>query len=363
MSHAADSAPKRVNLALQGGGAHGAFAWGVLDKLLEDGRLAVEAICATSAGSMNACAYAYGLSLDGPEGARQKLEEFWYKIHQAGQASKLLNYTPVQQALGPALQSQIDEITYAALNQIIRTFSPYEWNPFDINPLRDVLNDVVDFEHLNQCAKTSLFISTTHVLSGKVRVFRTDEITLDVIMASACLPLLFKAVEIDGEAYWDGGYMGNPSLFPLFYNTESRDVIIIHVNSLLRQDTPKTAPDIIHRINEISFNSSLYKEMRAIAFVKKLKEFEMLNEDFDKKFKDVLVHSVRAEAALYGLSDATRISSDWSFLTDLRDRGRIAMQAWLDMNYDDVGERDTVDLHAEFMGSITHMFGQSAELA
>ena len=360
MSWNADIEPKRVNLALQGGGAHGAFAWGVLDKLLEDGRLEVEGLCATSAGSMNACAYAYGMSLGGPEGARAKLEEFWYKVHKTGQAHSLTKINPWYHMLGGSMKDRIDDLSYASLNQIIRTFSPYEWNPFDINPLKEVLCEVVDFEHLVDSTATKLFISTTNVLTGKVRVFRTDEITLEVVLASACLPLLFKAVEIDGEPYWDGGYTGNPSLFPLFYNTDSRDVIIIHITSLLRADTPTTAQDIINRMNEISFNSSLYKELRTIAFVKKLKECGMLNGEFEQRFKDILVHSVRSEPALYGLPDSTRMESDWTFLTKLRDSGRIAMEAWLDMNFDDVGERDTVDLQSEFT-SIAQMFEQTEE--
>jgi len=347
---------KQVNLALQGGGAHGAFAWGVLDKLIEDGRLDVQGLCATSSGTMNACAYAYGKMIDGPEKAREFLHDFWWKIHKAGE-----KYSPVRKLPWEGLMSNSNwnmnsSLSYFMFDLITRVFSPYQFNPFDFNPLRDVLREIVDFEALRKCKCTRLFISTTHVKTGKVRVFQNEEVTLDVAMASACLPFLFKAVKINGEDYWDGGYMGNPPLYPLFYNTDCRDIVVIHINPMIRENIPMTAPDIMNRVNEISFNSSLYKELRAVAFVKKLKEHDMLKEKYANHFKNILIHSVRADEAMVDLSVASKFNSDWQFLTMLRDKGRLAMQLWLDKNFQHVGQRDTVDLHAEFLYSINQMF-------
>lgn len=347
---------KTLNLALQGGGAHGAFAWGVLDKLLEDGRLKVEGVCATSAGTMNACAYAYGMMRGGPDQARETLHTFWRKIHEAGALYSPVKAMPWENLMSGSGWHMDHSPAFFMFETMTRMFSPYQLNPLDFNPLRDVLSEVVDFEALRACDSTHLFISTTHVRTGKVRIFQNEEVTLDVAMASACLPFLFKAVEIEGEEYWDGGYMGNPALFPLFYNTDSRDVLIIHINPMIRNDMPRTAPEIMNRINEISFNSSLYKEMRAIAFVKKLIESDMLKEEYADNFKDVLVHSVSADEAMCNLSVSSKFSSDWDFLLMLRDRGRQTMAAWLEENYDHIGERDTVDLHQKFLTSINKMF-------
>ena len=352
-TRARESEHKVVNLGLQGGGAHGAFAWGVLDKLLEDGRLSVEGVCATSAGTMNACALAYGDLLGGPEKARETLHDFWWRVHRAGQLYSPVKRMPWERQLSWNMDSSI---AFFLFDSMTRLWSPYQLNPFDINPLRDVLDKTIDFEALRTCRRTKLFISATSVRTGKVKVFPTSEITLDVAMASACLPFLFKAVTIDGEDYWDGGYMGNPALFPLFYKTQSRDIVVVHINPMERHDTPVTAPDIMNRVNEISFNSSLLKEMRAIAFVKRLLENDMLKDEYRDSFKNVLLHSVRADAALCDLSVASKFDSDWDFLTMLRDRGRQTMAEWLDQNISHVGVRDTVNLSNEFLGSVSPMF-------
>ena len=318
---------KVINLALQGGGAHGAFAWGALDALLEDGRIDIEGVCAASAGAMNAIAYASGNLAGGKEGAREKLHEFWWQVHQAGQAFNPVRQMPWERFF----TANMDKTwSYGLFESFFRTFSPYQLNPFDFNPLRDVLSKTIDFEALRHCEQTKLYISATHVQSGRLRVFSTDELSIDVVMASACLPFIYKAVAIDGEDYWDGGYMGNPALYPLFYDTQSRDILVVHINPLDRPETPRNAPDIMNRINEISFNSSLIKEMRSIAFVKKLLEHDMLKEEYRDNFKDVLLHSLRAEEAMCDLSVASKFSSDWGFLTMLRDKGRDHMAQWLE---------------------------------
>ena len=347
-------ATKKINLAIQGGGAHGAFAWGILDRLLEDDRIEIEAVCATSAGTMNALALGYGLHLGtqngkGRDQARETLETFWKAISRSGQS-----FSPV------AAWSNFGQVEHSpawfAFDTLTRTLSPYQWNVFDTNPLRDILDANIDFDEVRKCSCVKLFISATNVRSGKVRVFDTDELTRDVALASACLPFIFKAVEIDGEAYWDGGYMGNPALFPLFNRTDSRDVLIAHVNPIERPDIPKTAPEIMNRINEISFNASLLKELRSIAFIKKLVENDMLKPGFETQFKNMLVHSVRAEDSMCEFSVASKFDTSWSFLTLLRDRGRAQMEAWLAQHFDDLGKRDTVDLNQEFAGSVSQIF-------
>ncbi len=348
------SAKKVINLALQGGGAHGAFTWGVLDRLLEEDNIEIEGITATSAGSVNACALAYGMHLDGKEKAREVLHDIWEKIYKAG---AFYTPTPTPLSIEPFLSWNMDySPAYFFFESLTRIFSPYQLNPLGLNPLRDVLEKSLDFKEIRKCNCVKLFISTTHVKTGKVCVFDTPKINLDVVMASACLPFMFKAVEIEGEHYWDGGYMGNPALYPLFYKTKSRDIMIVHINPMVREELPTTAPEIMNRVNEISFNSSLIKEMRAISFVKKLLEYDMLNETYRDDFKDVLVHSIRSDDVMADFSVASKFNSSWDFLTYLRDEGRKRMDVWLGNHYDDLNENDTVDLHQEFLSSITEMF-------
>ena len=324
-------AAKRLNLALQGGGSHGAFAWGILDRFLEDGRLDIEGISGTSAGSVNAVVLAYGRHVGGAEGAREALEAFWRALA----------------ASGPQLP--MHPLALHAFKAFSGAFSPYQWNPLNLNPLRELLERHVDFAELHSCRSTKLFLSATNVRTGKVRVFSNEEIGADTVVASACLPQVFQAVEIDGEAYWDGGYMGNPVLFPLFYETEARDVVIVHINPIFRPGIPRTPQEIEDRVNEITFNSSLIKELRAVAFVQKLLGDGWLKEEFRGALKNVLVHSIRADEVLADLPLASKFSTDWGFLTDLRDRGREAAGEWLGRHFDDLGVRSSVDLRKEFL--------------
>jgi NTE family protein len=348
---------KPINLALQGGGAHGAFAWGVIDRLLEDGRIDFDGISGTSAGSMNAVVFAYGRLKGGHDGAREALENFWKAVSDAGQ-----RFSPVRKMPWETMLSGWNgeaNFAFEAFKLMTNAMSPYQWNPLNFNPLLDIVKAHVDFDELNHCKNTKLFLSATNVHSGKVRVFNTHEVTADAVMASACLPFLFQAVEIDGEPYWDGGYMGNPSLFPLFYGTTTRDVLIVHINPIERPHTPKTPVEIYDRVNEISFNSSLIKELRAIAFVQKLVDQGWLKDEYKKKVMYVLVHSLRADEALADCSVASKFENDWKFLTGLRDRGRAAAAAWLKRNFDDIGVRSTVDLHAEYLTSGSEMDGKA----
>ncbi len=334
--------PKRINMALQGGGAHGAFGWGVMDKFLEDGRVEIEGLSGTSAGSMNAVVYAYG-KLRGNDGARQALHDFWKAISDAGQkfAVKKMPWD-----LGTI---QKENPLQDMMKSMMSILSPYQMNPMNYNPLRDVLEQQVDFEELERSQLTKLFICATNVRTGKVKIFHTPEVTANVVLASACLPQVFQAVEINGEHYWDGGYMGNPVLYPLFYYTESRDVVILHINPIERPGPPTTSADIANRLNEITFNSSLIKELRSVYFVQKLLDDGWIKDEHRDKLKYVLIHSVRADNAMSDLSSASKMSSDWAFLTMLRDRGRALATEWLEHNFDQLGVRSTVDLKREFL--------------
>lgn len=335
---------KHINLALQGGGAHGAFGWGVMDKLLEDGRIEIEGISGTSAGSMNAVVYAYG-KMKGVDGARQALHDYWKAISDEGQKFAV-KPSPWEAMLGGNIGKTIAS---NAMKMMTNTFSPYQLNPQNLNPLRKVLEAHVNFEELEKHSTTKLFLTATNVRTGKGRVFSTEEVTSEVVLASACLPQLFQAVEIEGEHYWDGGYMGNPVLYPLFYHTNSCDVVILHINPIERPGPPKTSIDISNRLNEITFNCALMKELRAVYFVQKLIDDGWIKDEHVNKLKYVLIHSVRADNALSDLSADSKMESDWGFLTMLRDRGRACATEWLENNYKHLGVRSSVDLKKEFL--------------
>ena len=343
-SSASGGSKKRVNIALQGGGSHGAFTWGVLDKFLEDGRMEIEGISGCSAGSMNAVVYAYG-HLKGNEGAREALHNFWKAISDEGQKFAI-KPTPIEKMMGINVTKMMMS---GSMRMMSKMLSPYQMNPSNVNPLLSVLESQVDFEALRNHAQTKLFLSATNVRTGKVKVFDTAEVTSAAVMASACLPELFHAVEIDGEHYWDGGYMGNPVLYPLFYHTDSRDVIIVHVNPIERIAPPKTPLEISNRLNEITFNSALMKEMRAIGFVQKLMDEGWIKDEYMHKMKYVLMHSLRSESALSDLGAESKMESDWEFLTMLRDRGRTHATEWLNENFEHVGKRSSVDVQKEFL--------------
>ena len=308
---AASTRTKGINLALQGGGAHGAFAWGVLDALLDDGRLTFEAASSASAGSMNAVVLAHGLTVGGREGARQALHDFWERV---SGASSLF---PEVNAAFRGLDWQ-PFFAEAMLETMARLSSPYHFNPLNLNPLRNVLESVVDFERLRAECAIKLFVAATNVRTGKIKVFEDAEVTLDAVLASGCLPFIFQAVEIDGEAYWDGGYMGNPPIFPLIYNSECRDVLIVHINPIERSEVPKDASAIMDRVNEISFNSSLMREMRAIAFVSELIDQDQIR---GRALRRMLIHAIEGRDTMRRLSAASKLNPDWSFLKSLRDEG------------------------------------------
>ena len=341
--------PKPINVALQGGGAHGAFSWGVLDKLIEDGRLTIEGLSGTSAGSMNAVVYAYGMMIGGPDGARERLESFWREVSRAGHLWSPIRLSPWEHWWTGSWN--IDHApSYLAFSAMTGAFSPYELNPFDFNPLRDALGKIVTFGAMPQCRSTKLFLSATDVRTGRVKVFRTHEVTLDAVMASAALPMVYKAVEIGPHAFWDGGYVGNPSLWPFFYETGTDDLLIMHVNPIERPEVPKTAPEIANRVNEVTFNSSLIAELRAIDFVQRLLREGWLKDEYRHRLRDIRVHAIRTDRSLADLSAASKFNPDWDFLCELRDRGRRAAADWLAEAHDAVGVRETVDIGRTYLG-------------
>ncbi len=334
--------PKMVNIALQGGGAHGAFTWGVLDYLFEDKRIGLEAISGTSAGTMNAVVVADGLMKDGPDGARQALEDFWHAVSKLGARSPIQR-SPLNAFMGDwSLDSSPG---YLFFDHLTRMVSPYQLNPVNHNPLQDLVESQVDFDRVAKCDRVKLFVSATNVHTGRVRVFAHDEISADVVMASACLPYMFHAVEIDGVPYWDGGYMGNPVLFPFFDACASRDLVLIQINPIERKVTPKSAQEIFNRMNEITFNSSLLKELRAIEFVARLIDDGKLDKD---DYKQVLLHRIDGGEEMLALSASSKLNTEWAFLLHLRDIGRAAAQSWLDANIGKIGKDSSVDIRGMF---------------
>ncbi len=339
-----------INLALQGGGSHGAFTWGVLDALLEDGRLQIEAVSATSAGSLNAVALADGLRKAGCDGARQALSELWRAVADAGRLN------PLQPPWLDAFMHGMHGIrqsaqaawspTHAWAAAMLQMFSPYQLNPLNLNPLRQIVQNQIDFEALRRGSPIKLFLSATNVETGKIRVFSGAEISVDAVLASACLPTLFQAVEIGGEYFWDGGYMGNPAIFPLIYESVAADVLIVHVNPILRQGVPRSSAAIANRVNEISFNSSLMREMRAIAFVTGLIDRGKLQPEDARRMR---IHSIRCDELMAAQAVESKIDTAWPYLTELRDAGRQQALAWLEQHGAKVGVESSVDIRQEFL--------------
>ena len=335
---------RTVNLALQGGGAHGAFTWGVLDRLLDEKGLAFEGLSATSAGAMNASVFAYGLAIDGREGARRALAGFWKRV---SDVARLGPFQPnlIDRMLGDYKLAWSPIFSLAGL--MTHVLSPYLFNPANYNPLRDVVEQSIDFDVLRRPdCPVKLFLCATNVRSGKVKVFTGTEISASAVMASASVPTMFQAVEIGDDVYWDGGYMGNPALFPLIYNCDSTDIVIVHINPLFRNEAPRSADDILNRINEISFNSSLMREMRAVSFVTKLITQKRVP---DGSLKRMLIHSIADDEFMSALSSASKYNADWDFLVHLRDQGRKCADGWLAKNCAKLGVESSVDIDQMFL--------------
>ncbi|HEX3709512.1 MAG TPA: patatin-like phospholipase family protein [Pseudolabrys sp.] len=334
---------KRVNLALQGGGAHGAFTWGVLDHLLEDGRLAVEGISGTSAGAVNAVMLADGLRTS-PEEARNRLADFWRAASLGG------DLPAVQRAVIGRLFSLLPGEGSPGLDWLTawsRYLSPYDVNPLNINPLKDLIERFVDFEKLRADARP-IYIAATNVQTGRLHIFPHDKISAEAVMASACLPAVFRAVEIDGASYWDGGYLGNPVLYPFFRSTASEDVVIVQINPLVRRKVPHSTRAIMARVNEITFNSALMAELRAIEFVNRQIDQDRLPRGTGtNEYRRLNVHRIVLEGLGERFASATKLRNDYESFELLRKLGQRAARRFLDAHYDDIGVSSSIDLNAE----------------
>jgi NTE family protein len=339
-----NSTRKPLDLALQGGGSHGAFTWGVLDALLEDEQFDFSAVSGTSAGALNAAVMVSGFEKDGRAGARQALTDFWRAISRAGGAFSPLSSSQQNAAGNPF---GVDKLPgYQLMSSFFRSFSPYEFNPLNLNPLRNLLKEHVDLRAL-QDSDITLFVTATSVRTGQARVFTGAEISLDALLASACLPFIFQAVEIEGEPYWDGGYTGNPALFPLIYDSEALDLLLIKINPLSRPGVPTRSVDIIDRVSEITFNASLIGEMRAIAFVTRLLKENKLD---PAQYKSLRLHMVADDEGLSAFNANSKFNTDRAFLEQLFELGRAAAGRWLTQHGEYVGVKSTLNIEEAFLG-------------
>lgn len=338
---------KPISLALQGGGALGAYTWGALDRLLEDDRIEIAAISGTSAGAMCAVVLAEGLVNGGPEDARAKLRSFWEGVAKAG-LNNPYRRTPMMAFLSAFTPAWLQGPSMAQWADAASAFSsPYDFNPLNTNPLKELLEELVDFDAVRKCTSLQLFLGATNVDTGRIKIFETSELTADHVMASACLPQLFQAVTIDGTPYWDGGFTGNPALFPLFRVRQTRDIVIVQVQPIAREGAPRTAADIAARVTEVTFNASLLSELRAIEFVDRLIDENKLPPD--GKHRKFLVHNVSEDEPLRPLALGVDLNTDLAHFEELFTQGRTSCDLWLAAHFDDLGERSTVDLKAMFL--------------
>lgn len=360
----ADPSQRTVNLALQGGGSHGAFTWGVLDALLEDGRVAIEGISGTSAGAMNAVALAHGFAQAqgkapqlARESARAALASFWEGIVEMGALTNSISQAqraPFDILFGGfgglgAGTSASQWLTDAMTSFWSRSLSPYQSNPLDINPLRKFLEQKIDFERLAACRDIKVFVVATRVTTGKAEIFSGKRLTARAVMASACLPTVFQAVEIEGDHFWDGGYSGNPAIHPLIYQCESRDIMLVQINPIRRDKLPTTAGDIMDRLNEITFNSALIAEMRAIDFVKRLLAEGKLD---PARYKNVLMHRVDGGEELEAFHASTKSATDARLIHTLRDLGQLSARRWLAHHYKHLGQEASVNIAHDYLDDL-----------
>ncbi|MFY9514089.1 MAG: patatin-like phospholipase family protein, partial [Rubrivivax sp.] len=330
------SAPPPLDLALQGGGSHGAFTWGVLDRLLDDEELQFDGVSGTSAGALNAAVLATGMANGGRAAAQAALRAFWDDVATQNGCFGGLPVWPMPGRGIAAFNLDMNPF-YAWFNQVLHAFAPAQFNPYDLNPLRDVVARHVDAAAL-QRGPLSLFITATAVRTGQPRVFSGAELGLDALLASACLPQLFRPVVVDGEPYWDGGYSGNPALWPLIYETGALDVVLVKINPLLRASTPETAEEIADRVNEITFNAGLVNEMRAIAFVQRLVAEGRIDPGH---YKNLRLHMVADDEGLAPLHPSSKLNTERQFLQALHALGRAAATRWLAEHRADLGRRST----------------------
>lgn len=345
---------KSINLALQGGGAHGAFAWGVVDRLLDENWLNIAAITGTSAGALNGAAIKAGLSrhngAKGRQAARENLNCLWGEVGEISD-NRLVRWMHSLMPMPRSFQRLTEMFSPAAwMETMTRLFSPYDYGPFYVNPLAAVLREL-PYPNFSNEQGPELFIAATNVRTGRIRIFTGNHATPDAVMASACLPNLFRAVEIKNpatgevEAFWDGGFTGNPALFPLYHQRLPRDIIIVNINPLMRDELPRSPVEISDRVNEISFNSSLMADLRAINFVKKLHSEERLK---DRIMKNPLIHMILDDTLMNDLSARSKMMPEPGLLLRMKRAGQASADSFLKKHADALNNRDTVDLSALF---------------
>jgi NTE family protein len=342
-ANSTSGAHKRVSLALQGGAAHGAFVWGVLDRLLEDERLEIEGVSGTSAGAMNAVLLAYGLIDGDRDAARALLARFWHRISEASEERRWSGSLLLRLARARIRQLGQKDAFFDLMSRLLL---PYNFNAETMDPLRAVIGELVDFERLRRERPLPLFINATNISTNENRIFDGGQISLDAVCASCCLPYLFDAVEVEGERYWDGGYMGNPTIYPLIYECESADVVMVLTTPLGPKPAPDTAADILTRVSQVSFTSAFMREMRAIAFVTDLIERDLVSPEAG--LRKIHMHALAPDADDPSFDIAQRFNAALPFLEDLRDKGRAAAEAWLADAFDKLGERSSIDVEGLF---------------
>nr|WP_315484573.1 patatin-like phospholipase family protein [uncultured Undibacterium sp.] len=353
-----------VNLALQGGGSHGAFTWGVLDALLDDGTIQFEGVSGTSAGAMNAVAMAHGFALADKksalvrrEAARQSLKDFWDGVISMNAMQNSLAHAhrvPFDLLFGgmaalAGAHSPAQMFSESLGSLWTSSISPYQSNPLDINPLKDFLERQIDFDRLATCTQLKVFVVATKVSDGKAEIFSGQRLTADAVMASACLPTVFQAVEIEGEHYWDGGYSGNPAIHPLIYECQSRDIMLVQINPIRRDSLPKTSADILDRLNEMTFNSALIAEMRAIDFVKRLLAENKLDAT---RYKDVLMHRIDGGEQLEAYPASSKSQTDAKLIYQLRDLGQSCAKQWLQDQRQHLGVSCSVNIARDYLDDL-----------
>ena len=333
---------KKLNLALQGGGSHGAYTWGVLDRLLEEDCFDFEGVVGTSAGAMNAVTLSYGLKTGGPKRARELLREYWELT------MKMASFAPwpsfIDRLAGDGNMPNSPAFTIS--DAMTRIFSPYQMNPTGFNPVEPIINKLIDFETLrSDSSDPQLFLCATNVMTSRAKVFAKEELTAKAVLASACLPFMNHAVEIDGDYYWDGGYMGNPPLFPIFYNCKCQDILVVQVTPVNLDSLPTSASAIFDRINGLSFNSSLMREMRVVNFIT-----EMVRDGYDGggKLREIFVHTIDAEETMKKLGTSSQANLDPTYIKSLFELGRDKAHEFIEEHFDKVGFESSTDINEKF---------------
>lgn len=339
---AAKPGVKHISLALQGGGSHGAFTWGVMHRLMSEPRLYIDGISGTSAGAMNAVVFADGFLKGKRQGAIDALAEFWQRVSRLCPVPRMIPRGIPGVSEGWAVDN---DPTFMMVDFMTRLWSPRQFNPMKLNPLGDILSELVDFAQLRAHPDVKLFVTASNVRTCRSRIFRTPELTAQAVLASACLPLLFEAVEVEGEFYWDGGYLGNPAIYPLIHECDSSDVVLVHINPMNRPDVPATARDILNRINEMTFNASLVQEMHGFATVSRLVESGALNDD---RYVAVRFHQIGAELELAEMGALSKMNTERAFLDHLHQLGYETADRWISDNFDRIGWESTIDLEERY---------------